>query len=271
MLELVALPYSPWSEKARWALDHHGLSYREVRYQPLVGEPAMRFRQRRWTGRVSVPVLFDGSAHYDDSRAIAIYAEQFGRGTPLFPAEAEAQIDHFEALSEQGSRSARVLALHRVLERKEALSELLPSPLRRAMGETAVGVAAFGVRRTLRKYGAGALSLADHEAQLVSVLDDLRAALADVAGDSGGPTCLLGAFTYADICLSQVLQAVSPAADRAGGFRLGHATRACFEDPALAAGYRDLLDWRDALYARYRPAREKDVSPQSEAAEPASA
>jgi glutathione S-transferase len=37
MIELVAVPYSPWSEKARWALDHHALPYRETAYQPLIG------------------------------------------------------------------------------------------------------------------------------------------------------------------------------------------------------------------------------------------
>ena len=37
MRTLYALPYSPWlSEKARWALDHHGIAYREVMYAPPI-------------------------------------------------------------------------------------------------------------------------------------------------------------------------------------------------------------------------------------------
>jgi glutathione S-transferase len=270
MLEFVALPYSPWSEKARWALDHHRVPYREVLYQPLIGEPAMRFRQRRWTGRVSVPVLFDGSMHYDDSRAIALYAEGVGRGTPLFPDRLMAQIEHFEALSEQGGRSARALTLHRILESKELLSEMLPTRLGRTLGGAATAMAAFGVRRTLRKYGADALSLAEHEAQLVSVLDEIRAALGGLGAEPGGPSCLLGGFTYADICVSQVLQGVSPVADRAGGFRVGRELRraTAVEQSALAARYRDLLDWRDALYGRDRPAKVESASdrPQAEPA-----
>ena len=38
MVDLYSLVYSPWSEKARWALDHHRIAYRRVRYEPVIGE-----------------------------------------------------------------------------------------------------------------------------------------------------------------------------------------------------------------------------------------
>jgi hypothetical protein len=37
MLELLGLPYSPWSEKARWALDARGIAYQRRKLDPIVG------------------------------------------------------------------------------------------------------------------------------------------------------------------------------------------------------------------------------------------
>ena len=56
MNELLGLPYSPWSEKARWALDARKVPYKYKVYAPLVGEPALRFKLKKWSGPVSVPL-----------------------------------------------------------------------------------------------------------------------------------------------------------------------------------------------------------------------
>jgi glutathione S-transferase len=53
-LVLVGEGFSPWTEKARWALDHHGIRYRCEEYVPLAGEPWLRLRARRFHGRISV-------------------------------------------------------------------------------------------------------------------------------------------------------------------------------------------------------------------------
>jgi glutathione S-transferase len=47
MRKLVALHYSPWSEKARWALDHHGVAYRYEEYKILLGEPKLRLATKK--------------------------------------------------------------------------------------------------------------------------------------------------------------------------------------------------------------------------------
>lgn len=46
MHRLVAIDYSPWSEKARWALDARRVPYREEAYLPMIGEPRLRLRLR---------------------------------------------------------------------------------------------------------------------------------------------------------------------------------------------------------------------------------
>ena len=71
MTEFVALSYSPWSEKARWPLEHHGIEFREHQYVPLLGAPRLRLRLRRLRGRVTVPVLFTRDRVLADSFAIA--------------------------------------------------------------------------------------------------------------------------------------------------------------------------------------------------------
>ena len=80
-------------------------------------------------------------------------------------------------------------------------------------------------------------------------LDDLRAAIARApAGPT--PKTLCGRFTFADIAAAQVLGFVSPPAF---GLRIGRASRESFTRPELLVRYADLLKWRDALYAAYRP------------------
>ena len=44
---LVSLKVSPWSERAKWALDHQRLSYQVVEHAPFLGE--RRLRGRAWT------------------------------------------------------------------------------------------------------------------------------------------------------------------------------------------------------------------------------
>lgn len=85
MLEFTAIPFSPWSEKARWALDHHGCDYHEIHHAPVVGEWRLRAQMRRPFGRLTVPVLRDGDRWLTDSFDIARHADAIGHGTTLFP------------------------------------------------------------------------------------------------------------------------------------------------------------------------------------------
>src|SRR5687768_3084143 len=100
MQTLVGLSYSPWSEKARWALDHHHIPFTYEEYVPMLGEPALRLRLRKAFGKVSVPVLIDGKESYGDSYEIARFAERTGKGKPLFGAERESQIAAWNERSE---------------------------------------------------------------------------------------------------------------------------------------------------------------------------
>ena len=246
--ELVYLTYSPWSEKARWALEHHAVPHTRVHYQPMLGEPAMRLRTRNWTGTVSVPVLFEGGRCHRDSCDIARFAERVGNGTPLFPEEHESAIERWDALGQAGLAAGRALGLVKVLEDREALSDLVPKGLRRILGPAALPIAAFGVRRTQRKYGAVRENAAEHQGTLRDTLEALREALQPTEGP--GPDTVLGRFSYADITIAQVVQFVSP--KNIGRFRLAPASQRAYHRADLEREFADLVQWRDALYAHHR-------------------
>jgi glutathione S-transferase len=249
MTELLGLVYSPWTEKARFALDVRRVPYTFRHYQPLIGEPALRVKLRRLTGRVTVPVLtLDDGRLLTDSADIARWADGRGEGPRLFPPEHDAAIAHFVALSERALAAGRALSLPRMLANDEALAEMLPRPLRRALGPAAARIGALGVARTLRKYDAHRNGAEAHRRTLVSALDEIRATLAK-APASPAPQTLLGRFTFADIAMAQVIVSVEPPAS---GMKLGAASRRSFVDPDLRAAYADLALWRDELYRVYR-------------------
>lgn len=250
MNELLGLSYSPWSEKAKWALDVRRVPYRFRMYQPLIGEPALRLKTGRWRGTVTVPVLVDDTGRvYDDSAKIARFADSVGEGPVLFPREHEAAIEHWIAVGERALDAGRVLSLHRTLEDPEALKELVPRGMRSALGGLAVGVGRMGVLRTLRKYGARKDAIAEYSKIARDALDELRTKLA-ASTSTATPGTVLGTFTFADIAAAQMLSFVSPPAF---GLKLGKASRKGFTDPVLSKDYADLIAWRDALYEAYRP------------------
>lgn len=248
-LELVYLSYSPWSERARWALDHHGLNYRRTHFQPLIGEPGMRWRTRNFKNKVTAPALFDGETWYLDSWDIARRADALGaKKATLFPDNKLKEIERFNQLGERGLAAARAVGLRKVLTSDEALLALVPGYLKSSLGRAASkAIAAAGVRRALRKYGA---TQDDEEfrAELREVLETLRASL---KASPKGPKTLLGRFSYADIATVQVVQMVKP--KDLGGFKLAEASRDSYTDEEFAEEFADLLAWRDALYAAHRP------------------
>lgn len=249
MPTLVYLPYSPWSEKARWALDHHGVGYDGRVHVPLSGEPALRLRTRRLTGRASVPALIADDGVLLDSFDIAQYAEEHGRGASLFPSEHAAAIAEWNARSEAALAAGRKAAFARALDDpatlEEGLAPLLPASLRGPLRFVANGAIAY----MRRKYGIDQVD----DKILVATLDALREAI-----EHHG-RYVLGELSYADLAMAVVLQFVRPVADE--HVPLGPATRRTLGDPALASRYPDLIEWRDRLYAQHRRAAPDERAP----------
>ncbi len=239
---LYQIHYSPWSEKARWALAACAVAYRKVEYLPMIETPLLRARLGRWTGKVTVPALFADGRAYADSFAIAQWAASRGGVVQLFPADRKADSEAWNVRSETVLAHGRALLTPRVGGDPAAALEQVPKGLR-WIGPLSAPLVAFGVRYLRDKYALEAVGQSERRAAIRTELAALRTALA--GGDH-----LLGTFTYADIAMAVALQVVQPVGDQ--HLRLGSATRAAWRDPELAEEFADLLGWRDRLYDRFR-------------------
>ena len=243
MRTLVGLTASGWTEKARWALDHHRVAYRFHNYVPLIQERWLRKHVAPGV-KASVPLLIDPpGASTQGSFFIAKRAEELGQGSPLFPPEHLAAIDRWEAMSEKVLDVARIYAMPRMLAssgaQAEALPKFVPGPLRRLFAPTA----RLGMRYVVRKHQVPESTEALIDSTVVPALETLRAAL-------GGRPYLEGTFTYADITAAMMLVFLGPPADR--HLPMGPATRAVWTHEGLVARFPDLLAWRNTLYDQHR-------------------
>lgn len=238
MAQLFSLPYSPWSQKAVWALHHHGVQVEKMLYRPLVDEPKLRLRLRRVRGKVTVPVLFDGPDALTDSFEIARHAEARGSGDPLFADLESAR--RWNTISEEALEAGRARTTLAVLRdpdaQVEALAGIVPDPLRRPLRAIAVGAA----KNLQRKYGPVDASALERG------LDALREGL-------GGGDYLTGQFSYADIAMAVVFEFVQPGPH----VRRGPAERRAWSDKRLAARYADLIAWRDRIWERHGYSRSR--------------
>lgn len=242
MIELIAESFAPWSEKARWALDHHRVAYTYHEYTPVLSEPWLRWRLRKIGGRVTVPVLIADDAVHADSFAIAQYAERVGSGQPLLPSARLAEIESWNARSETALWAGRVGVIARIEEMPDARAAALPAdtpPMLRPVLEAATGLT-LGYLRWKYRFGR---DVAGAERTVRDVLEDLRAALA-------GRPCLFETFSYADVAMAVVLQMIHPVDDRY--IALAPPIRTAWSNDDLARSFADLVEWRDGLYARHR-------------------
>ena len=241
---LWGLHYSPWTEKARWALDHHGVDYRYREYQPLLGEPGLRWRARRRPPGTpaSVPLLIDGQELVGDSTDIARLADRLGQGAPLFSAERESDIARWLDASDRALRSVRALVINAILDSPQAQVEALPAPFPSAARPALRSVARMGSNFIANKYGADLEARARHADTLDQFCRQLDAAL-------DGPY-LLGELSYADLACAVVLNGVAPLRERF--FADKPATHEAWTRAELAGKHARLIEWRDQLYREHR-------------------
>lgn len=239
---LHVLPYSPWSNKAQWALDMAGVEYELAVHTPMISEPGLRRRIRRSGARVdkaTVPVLFEeGRPALTDSWDIACRAAELDPEAGLMPPAHSAEIERWNTRCEAALAGARIRVTRAVASSEGALLESLPRPLRLPL----VGglVALSGIAFFERKYGLGASETAD---------DALRETLTAWRAALGGRGQLFDGPTYADLSVAVLLHAVEPPP----AMVVGPASRRAWQHPGLAEEFADLVAWRDRLIARHPP------------------
>jgi glutathione S-transferase len=247
---LVGLPYSPWTQKARWALDHHGIGYHFESYMPIVGAPMLRLRSGNFSKKLSVPVLLTPHGSVFGALAIAHHADNIGDGSKLFDGNDKA-VEGWNATSDTALEAARGLVIRAMCETPRAQEESVPLPLPAALKRP---MARFGGAMVARKWGVNKGESSEMEARLTAVLDRLRSALSGGGARANEDAYLDGnAFSFADIAMGCTVQTVRPVDDRF--IRIGPGLREAWTRPALVARYGDLIAWRDRLFEKHRATR----------------
>jgi glutathione S-transferase len=244
--KLFSLHVSPWSERARWALDHHRVVYERVEHVPVIGERRLRRIVGPSKPRATVPVFVDGDQVLTESWDIAVHSDRIGQGTKLVPSDREAEVKAWSERADRAMESGRAIIMASMLASPGALDEGAPPGTPSWLRPLMRPIARRAARAFARKYGVENGVTEEHARAVREALEGVRAAL------KGGPY-LLGSFTYADIVMSTLLQGVSPVADRF--LKLGPATRRAWTNDAVATEFADLVAWRDALYEKHRPKR----------------
>ncbi|MEL1264569.1 glutathione S-transferase family protein [Pseudoxanthomonas putridarboris] len=230
---LVGEAFSPWTQKARWALEYGGISHGYREYTPTLSEPRLRWELRQWRGAVSVPVLLLPDRVLRGSWDITCHADACtgdGRLGEL------ARISGWNTRADAGLAEGRARLLAALEQDRDALTESLPTVLPSMLAPALRPVARDAIARLQRKYA--------HLAQPGAMRRALTEARERVQAHGGG--FLLGRFSYADMVAATLLEMVRP---RAQGCALGAASQRCWTDAALADEFADLLAWRERLLA----------------------
>lgn len=245
-ITLYGVTYSPWTERARWALDHHRIPYRYREHLPMLGEPLLRRRAREaGQPKPTVPQLVHTGGVIGDSLAIMRFADARGSGTSL-SSDAQSTAD-WALRMERGLDAGRARLTVAILADREALRESMlpvsPAPLAGALSP----VAAQAARFIARKYGANV----DHTHQYVAVqrevCGELREALA------GRPHLEGDTLSAKDLLAISFLQTVQPV--HHPRMPLLPALRRAWTAAPLVDEFADVLAWRDGLYANQRGER----------------
>ena len=234
---LFAIHYSPWSIRARWALDHHGIDYEYREHTPLLGEAPLRWRAKRAgvPGRVSVPILFHSRGACSDSWDIIRYADMNGHG-PSLQTNDPYVASWFPRLEPAYDAGRRRLT-RAILNDEDALLETAEATVPAWLAGTAKPLASIGVRFIGRKYQFD-LDVTDNLRPLTNALDDIRKALK-------GKNTIYKTFSAADMAAACLIGTFSPH----GTVAVGDAVRSIWHHPQLSKDYSDLVAWRDELMA----------------------
>jgi glutathione S-transferase len=244
---LIQLPYSPWSERARWALEHHHVAYRPFEHVPMIYEPALRVVSavltksgERLLKKATVPMLIDDGKIYPDSVSIAERAEQVGSGTPLIPDGSRAEVLAWADTADRLLDSGRARLMDRLIADDAALRDALPPPLRTL--PASVATARLAAKFVKQKYVANGQTAAEHEARMDAELERIERALDGQSFLTGG------GFTFADVAVASAIDMVDIRPETA----LGSASREVWGEPSLAKAHPKAIAYRDRVYAEHR-------------------
>ena len=247
-LKFVFFPPSPWSERARWALDHAGTKYDTIVYTPLVSTLYVRWLSRNFNNKLTIPVAIANNTGESqilrDSLSISLHANtsRLAQRKNLFPAEHIDEINEWYQLSESMLDILRVRANPRMKQSRDLQLNNLPAAIPTSVKPLFLPLSRYALNHFENKYP---LQSADHDQILIDGLNKIRSSL-----EKSGSGYILDQFSYADITTAVIFQAISPCSNKF--VELDDATRECWRDHQLIEQFGDLIEWRDNIYEKHR-------------------
>lgn len=244
MATLFSLSVSPWSEKAKWAMDYSKVSYERKEFTPMISTPLVRLKTKNLLGKITAPLLIDGDEVFGESFDIAKHANSLSKEKSLFPSDKQQEIRYWNTISENILEAGRALVVTRMQTNREACLKSLPPEIPDALRPLMLPVAKTGLFYLKKKYGFSEENVQQYQQVIRENLLVLRDALAN------GSPYLLDEFSYADICMAVTLQVIAPIQN--AYIMLDSDTLQCWSNNALAKEFEDLIAWRDSIYQKHR-------------------
>lgn len=248
-LVLVGVAYSPWTEKARWAVRASGAPYVYQEFTPLISMPKMAMRLKKPPSQITVPVLFDHRKGIMDSWAIArhldLYRAREGM-RPLIPDSASprwgALLHANEALLDAG----RALTMYRMEKDERLLAAGVPAFVPGAMRGMMGPVVRLAIRFLRHDFPTSRMPM---DLQLSRMRDAIKS-LRKLLESRSSETLLADGFSFADILIATSMQPIKPVDHPR--YRLSEGMRNVWSTPELADEAAPLLAYRDEMYAKFR-------------------
>jgi len=242
--DLYGIHYSPWTEKARWALDYSKVPYRYHEHTILLGMPALRARFGLLRSDLTVPALAVGKTKLTDSFDIAQWADRDAH--LLFPNTLHEKIKLFNQASEDALSAARVLMLSKLRTNKTALAAALPHWIPELTRPALSWMASMGAAYVAVEFGVKETGDEKMRAACRIHLDKVRNFIGDE--QIKNRKSVFEQFSFADITLAAALHGVRPPES----VSMHQALRSAWHDTTLANEYADLVEWRDCIYSQFR-------------------
>ena len=241
-IKFVNIALSPWSEKARWAMDYTETHYQSIPFTPMITNLKARYLSKNFTSELTIPIAVDGQQILNDSFEIAKNTNNKTQNKNLFPAGYREELSSWNELSEQLLKITRIRVIPRMKANKHLMLALLPSFIPDWLKPFMGAIAKKSLDDLAKKYPVDDQA---SEKQLKDGLNRLRTALKE----SGGGY-ILGGFSYADICMSVVFQFIFPVENEL--FPIDDLVRETWVDESIKEEFSDLIAWRDFIYRQHR-------------------
>lgn len=241
-MALYGISYSPYTEKARWALDHHQEKYNFVEHTILIGMPYLRFKTRNFFKDLTVPYLVANRQHFADSYDIAVFASQKNNSFDRF-FKNQNQINELNQISESVLDAGRSLLTHRLMQNPQALQKMLPSFIPKILQKPLTFLGKVGLHYINYSFDSNRKSLNDHQHTLIKGLEQIQTLLKQ-------RTYFFDEFSYADIILATTINFIDPPAPEF--VKLPSTVRQAWRNDQLAQQFGDLIKWRDQIYSKHR-------------------